>query len=145
MIRGFVAGEDLEGLSDEFLDDLLPQMVAAVDAGTAILAEEWRSVASRPAGSGRLYRGGHRAAAPGEPLTRLSGAYLRAIEIGAAKRKGSRVEGYVVNRAPGAARDEFGGKDRRGVYVPPHPTARVAEANAAPRILEAMDTRLGVA
>lgn len=149
MVRAFVAGDRLTGLSDELLGDLLPQMVTAVDAGVEILRDEIRDQLSRSIGTGRPYRGqkrkGQRAAAEGEPPARHSGELYEAVKAtGKAKRKGSRVEGYVRIDFPGAGMLEFGGKDKKGRYHPPHPYARPADMAAAPKIYDAIDARLGV-
>jgi hypothetical protein len=86
----------------------------------------------------------HQGAGPGEPLTKITGEYVGSIVQGKAKLKGHQVSGYAVARVDFAARDEFGGKDSRGRYVPPHPTARVAEAMARRRILDTIDAKLGL-
>lgn len=148
MVRAFVSGDDLTGLSDELLDDLLPQMIAANDEAVGILAAEIRTNLSRTTGTGRPYRGkkrkGQRAAGPGAAPVRQSGELYRSVKEMASRRKGSRVEGYVRIDHPGAGRLEFGGRDKRGRYHPPHPFARPADVTAEPKIREAIDRALGV-
>lgn len=119
--------------------------VHATETGGAVFSRKGRRVLRTQSFTSRAGAAGtHQGAAEGEPLTKLTGEYVRSIERSRSKRKGNRVEGYAISRLPWAARQEFGGTDRLGRYLPPHPTARVAEANARRRMLDAIDERLGV-
>lgn len=116
MIRGTLEGDSLEGLADEILEDLEPRAIAAVNDGTEIIARKARELLGRK----------------GPPITGAPPAYgsgelQGSIETVPAKKRGNSIRGSYGSKLPQAGRLEWGGKDRKGRYVSPHPYLRPAE------------------
>ncbi len=128
MIKAHVEGEGLQGLADELMEDMEPRMLAAVDAGARILLNAVREELSK---IGRPVAGG-------APRMR-TGRLIRSLRQETSKAFTRTVRGRVKSPEPYAGRLEWGGKDKRGRYIPPHPYWRPAEEKARSKIEAAMD------
>lgn len=129
----FVSDSSLEGLSAEVLEQLRPIAEEIVSTGAGILREEIDELLSR---RGPPVAGG--------PPAEVMGVLRRSVVWTKPKWVGKhRVQADVG--IPGdsdggeyAARLEFGGRDEKGVYLPPHPFIRTAGQRTRRR----MDTML---
>lgn len=101
--------------------------------------------------SGRLYvrksgrnRGTHRASAPGQAPATDTGALVQSIRF----RREGLLTSVVFPQGPGARyarRLEFGGRDRRGVYIAPRPAWRPAVKKMTPKFQARLEALLGAA
>jgi len=117
-------------------------------AAIAVQNEMRRAVLKGPA-SGRAYRRGtigktkrgakgykfHRASAPGEAPATDSGNLASHINHVFTSRFSARAGVFNV---PYASRLEFGGRDKRGVYIAPRPYLRPALKKQGPKYIEAI-------
>lgn len=146
MIR--VVDKGWEGM-DELPNDLIraerPRATRLVKRAAVLFQNEWKRTLTGQR-HGRFYKVSktgalHRAAAPGEPPAVLIGALRNSIghtepkwvgltvssEVGSGLGAGDAANAY-------ARRQEFGGVDSRGVYIPPHPHAAPTTQRVEPRI-----------
>lgn len=146
MIRVIDHGwQGLETLPADLMRELRPRAERQVLAAALLFEGELKRTLSGPR-SGRTYKVSqtgelHVAAAPGEPPAVLSGALRNSIghtrprwrgpsissEVGSGLGAGDAADAY-------ARRQEFGGADSRGVYIPPHPWMAPTVERVEPRI-----------
>lgn len=149
MIRAHVDGETLEGLGDEILDDLEPRLVTAGTRAAEIAVAHAKQIVGRPVTRSErgeiafnrqdgdtVQFGGRRRvkATAGEPPRKDRGDLQRSLHAKPAKVRKRSVEVPWGSDLPEAGRMEWGGKDKRGIYLPPHAYLRPAEAQAKAEI-----------
>lgn len=132
-----VFGGDATGMAEKILDVYIrPSAEDAVERGAQLIAERMRALVSRP------YAG--TAAAKGEPPRQREGQLADSIDSGPAEwkeRTGRRerpskwsVRAPFGSDLPQAGRLEFGGTDKRGRRILPHPYLRTAVAESRARV-----------
>ena len=119
-----IHGDDLVGMGDEMLDEMVPRAVNAVTAVRDRIHADIRHSISF------ILR---RPAAPGDPPRTVTGALFRSARKGKVTVSSDKrlIQGTIRvggKSAPGANRLEFGKLDKRGVKTFPHPFVRPAFA-----------------
>jgi hypothetical protein len=146
MIRVRLSDATTEGLADELFEELRPRMEAAITKGGTKIVERARSLLSRPAESasvvsfrmrGKVFRKKgrkvefagttHAGAAAGEPPRMRTSELRDSVEAKPPRWTKSSVRVEYGSALPWAGRMEWGGKDNKGRYLPPHPFIRPAE------------------
>lgn len=116
MIRSKIDGELLDGFEDDLAEEFFPRAEAAVDRAADRMVIAIQATLSR---TGEPRAGAAPAKRTGE--LRLS------IQRKPVRRRASSVSAEYGSDLPQAGRLEFGGKDRRGRYLAPHPYVRPTE------------------
>lgn len=146
-VRAYFSAEsesDVKGLAEEILEDLRPRMERAVVEGAGIFAERTRQLLGRPvereaaevafakrSGDVVRLRGSRRMGAEdGAPPRRDTGELQGSITTKPPRWTKRSVRVEWGSPLPQAGRLEWGGRDRTGRYIPPHPYMRPAEEAA---------------
>lgn len=150
--------EGLEGLSDELLEELLPDAIAVVEDAANYFVGELKTTLTGTR-TGRPYKVSkrgplHIASAPGEPPAVLTGALrnsigkedVRVVDRVVIETNVGTGLGVTADRdlAPNyAARLEFGGVDQRGVRILPRPYMEPTALRVTPVIDAMFAERIG--
>lgn len=122
---------DTRGLADSLLDEIRPAAEAAVLHGADMLVDEAVAILRAPRSS---------PAAAGEPPAMITGELADSIErIPVSWPFPFVVESGAKSDLPQAGRLEFGGSDKTGRRIAPHPFLRTAGERARARIYREME------
>ncbi len=130
MIRIKRESPSFHGFEESVLEAMRPGAQELVEQGAEIILEEWDRMLSR---KGPPVEG----AAPAEVKGELRRSLTKTAPTWRGKNRVYADVGIPGESAGGefAARLEFGGTDKDGNYLPPHPHKRPARAKALKRIL----------